>query len=437
MKLQSRNGCQGGTLVITIVICGLVGLMLAAYLSMVSTQLSFTQRSQIWNNCIPLCEAGVEEALAHLNHHLTVSNFAMNGWVEERGLYHKNRESDQGECLMRIDGSYPPVITVVGRIPAPPGHGKISRTVRVRTRLNQRFPTAILARGRINMNGSARVDSFNSTNDLESTNGRYDAAEATDHAAIATLSRTPGDLNLGNAEVYGSVATGPGGTVNIGPNGNVGSESYNNNPVYNGTVETGHYKDDANMQIPDGELPDPFGPTLSPQPGMVNNVSYTFVLGSADYRIDTIDLKGNENILVNGKARLYVAGATSVAGRAKIIIAPGGSLELYAGRSVDLAGGGVMNNGYAKDFSIIGLNTCTGVKYAGNAEFTGTIYAPHAEVMMIGTFDAYGAFVGKTFMIGGTVDIHYDEALRGETNRGRFLADSWEETQLDPSWEEL
>ncbi len=437
MKLQSPNRCQGGTLVITIVICGLVGLMLSAYLSMVSTQFSFTQRSQIWNNCIPLCEAGVEEALAHLNHHLTVSNFAINGWEEERGLYHKNRQFDQGECLMRIDGSYPPVITVVGRIPAPLGNGTISRTVRVRTRLNQRFPTAILARGNINMGGGARLDSFNSTNALESTNGRYDPAEATDHAVIATVSRTPGDLNLGNADVYGSVATGPGGTVSVGPNGNVGSKDYNDNPANNGTVEPNHYKDDANMQIPDGELPDPFGPTISPQPGTVDNVSYTYVLGDADYHINAIDLRAKQNILVRGKARLYVMNTTSVSGQARIIIGPNGSLELYAGRAVDLAGGGVMNNGYAKNFSIVGLNTCTSVKYAGNSEFTGTIYAPHADVTMIGTSDVYGAFVGKTFMIGGTMDLHYDEALRDVPNRGRFLADSWEETKFDPSWEEL
>jgi len=29
------------------------------------------------------------------------------------------------------------------------------------------------------------------------------------------------------------------------------------------------------------------------------------------------------------------------------------------------------------------------------------------------------------------------KALRGETNRGRFVADSWEETKFAPSWEEL
>jgi catechol 2,3-dioxygenase-like lactoylglutathione lyase family enzyme len=226
------------------------------------------------------------------------------------------------------------------------------------------------------MNGSARVDSFNSTNDLESTNGRYDPREATDHAAIVTVSRTPGDLNLGNADIYGSVATGPGGTVRVGPNGNVGSKTYNNDPAHNGAVEPGHYQDNANMQIPDGELPDPFGPTLSPQQGVVDNVSYTYVLGNADYRIDMIELRAKQNILVRGKARIYVQGATSVSGQARIIIAPGGSLELYAGRAVDLAGGGVMNNGYAKNFSIVGLNTCTSVKYAGNSEFTGDNLRP-------------------------------------------------------------
>jgi len=437
MKLHSQKRCHGGVLVITIVICGLVGLMLAAYLSMVSTQIAFTQRSQIWNNCIPLCEAGVEEALAHLNHQHTVSNFAINGWEEERGIFHKNRPFDQGECLMRIDSSYPPIITVVGKISAPLGQGTIARAVRVRTRLNERFPTAILARGRVSMIGGARVDSFNSTNDLESTNGRYDSEEATDHAVIVTVSRTAGDLSVGNADIYGSVATGPGGSVTVGPNGNVGSEDYNNNRVHSGTVEAGHFRDDANMQIPAGELPDPFGPTLSPLSGIVGGVNHKYVLETADYRIDAINLQARETILVKGKARLYVEGPTSVSGQAKIIIAPGGSLELYAGRAVDLAGGGVMNNGYAKDFSIIGLNTCTSIKYAGNSEFTGTIYAPDADVTMIGTFDAYGAFVGKSFLIGGTVDIHYDEALRGETNRGKFLADSWEETQFAPSWEEL
>ena len=68
MKLRRGNSDQGGVLVITIVICALVGLMLSAYLSMVSSQHNFTQHSQIWNNVIPMCESGVEEAMSHINH---------------------------------------------------------------------------------------------------------------------------------------------------------------------------------------------------------------------------------------------------------------------------------------------------------------------------------------------------------------------------------
>jgi hypothetical protein len=423
-------------LVITIVICALVGLMLAAYLSMVSSQFSFTQRSQIWNNCIPLCEAGVEEALAHLNHKNTGSNFAINGWEEYRGLYHKNRELNGGTSMMRIDNSYPPIITVVGQLPAPLGQGFVSRVVRVRTRLNQRFPTTILARGGIDMGGGARVDSFNSTNNTESTAGRYDPAKATDHAVIATVSKNPGDLDLGNADIYGSVATGPGGNVDLAPNGNVGSEDYINNPANSGTVEAGHYTDDANMQIDDGALPEPFGPLERPMSGRVDDVSYEYVLKSADYELNSVSLTSRK-IIVTGKARILVHGTTTIGGQSGIIIRPGASVEWYAGGDVSLAGGGVVNEGYAKDFSIIGLNSCRNVKYAGDAEFTGTIYAPHAAINMVGNSEAFGAFVGASFKITGTMDLHYDEALRDVPNRGKFLADSWEESKFDPSWEEL
>jgi hypothetical protein len=438
MKLQNRNTCQGGTLVITIVISALVGLMLAAYLSMVSAQLTFTQRSQIWNNCIPLCEAGVEEALAHLNHPSTTTDFAINNWREEHGLYHKNTELNGGKCMMRIDKSYPPIITVVGSMAGPLGQGFISRVVRVRTRLNQRFPTTILARGGIDMGGGARVDSFNSTNRAESTpEGRYDPEKATDRALVATISRNPGAMNLGNADIYGSIATGPGGTPSIGPNGKVGSEEHNN--LNRGGIEDGHYSDDANMHIPAGELPKPFGQPLATPDTTNRDYAYVFgrTGGTNDYRLRSISLRNSSKILINGKARIYVEDDTEVSGQAQIVIASGASLELYAGGAVNLTGGGVLNNGFAKDFSLVGLDTCTRIKYTGGSAFTGTIYAPNADITMGGNSDAYGAFVGKTFHIMGAVNVHYDEALGDVPNRGKFLADSWEETKFDPTWEEL
>jgi len=45
------------TVVITMIV---VGLMLAAYLKLVSVQNQFSVRSQTWNRSVPVLEAGVE-----------------------------------------------------------------------------------------------------------------------------------------------------------------------------------------------------------------------------------------------------------------------------------------------------------------------------------------------------------------------------------------
>jgi hypothetical protein len=135
MKLLKGKSNQGGVLVVTIVICALVGLMLSAYLSMVSSQHTFTQRSQVWNNAIPMCEAGIEEAMAHINHNSTLSNnFAINGWRRDGVLYKKERYINGGECRMEIDNGLPPIITVRGSLKEPIGDGTVTRVVKVRTK---------------------------------------------------------------------------------------------------------------------------------------------------------------------------------------------------------------------------------------------------------------------------------------------------------------
>src|SRR5690349_19157458 len=104
MQILGRSGKtpiqSGGVLVITIVVCALVGLMLAAYLSMTANQQNMTQRSQVWNNAIPMCEAGVEEAMAHINHFNTTSNFGINGWTTLSTKYTKQRAVNGGTNLM-------------------------------------------------------------------------------------------------------------------------------------------------------------------------------------------------------------------------------------------------------------------------------------------------------------------------------------------------
>jgi hypothetical protein len=87
---QKRN--VGGTLLTTLVIAAVVGMTLMAYLKMVSNQNYFVQRSQTWNATVPIIEAGLEEALTHLNRNGTNvgnPNLTADGWILRDGVYVK------------------------------------------------------------------------------------------------------------------------------------------------------------------------------------------------------------------------------------------------------------------------------------------------------------------------------------------------------------
>src|SRR5436309_13485290 len=70
----------GQILVATLVIAAVLGVALAAYLNVIHTQNNLTVRSQVWNSCMPVVEAGIEEALAHVNSCGMTNGGKLNGW---------------------------------------------------------------------------------------------------------------------------------------------------------------------------------------------------------------------------------------------------------------------------------------------------------------------------------------------------------------------
>ena len=74
MKIRNTNPSCGSVLMLTLVSTGILTLALGSYLYLVSGQFRATARSQQWNASIPIAEAGLEEAMAHLNR-----NFNTNG----------------------------------------------------------------------------------------------------------------------------------------------------------------------------------------------------------------------------------------------------------------------------------------------------------------------------------------------------------------------
>jgi hypothetical protein len=298
--------------------------------------------------------------------------------------------------------------------------------------MNQRFPAAILARGTINLNGAGRVDSFNSTNMAESLNGQYDITRATDHALVGTTLRTPMAIAVGTMSVYGSAATGPGGTVTVANSGSVGSRPWVESVIGKGAVEPGHHINDANYYIPPANLPTDFAPVALPMnvmfPPVVGGTNYNYaILADGDYRqIGNVSIGSGQKMLIAGVCRIHVTGQFTVSSSGYVLMNTNAYVEFYCSGRVDIQGQGFINlNGYAKNFSIISL-TSQPVSYGGQARLIGTFYAPLSTVTLFGTTDAIGAFTCNNFSLGGTMGIHFDEALKGEP-KIRFIASSWQE----------
>jgi len=172
---QAKRSCRGHILVATLVIAAVLGIALAAYLNVIHTQNNLTVRSQTWNDCMPLVEAGIEEALAHLNHPGT-TNWGTYGWNWDAGqkAFVKSRPmgSDGGtfKCLIATNPGPFPVITSTGTLPSPVtvGTGKnpflaaalpappptISRTVKATTFKPPALIKGLMAKVSIDFNGN-------------------------------------------------------------------------------------------------------------------------------------------------------------------------------------------------------------------------------------------------------------------------------------------
>jgi hypothetical protein len=226
--------------------------------------------------------------------------------------------------------------------------------------------------------------------------GGYDPLKRKDTAFVASLSSATNAIDTGGGEILGSAATAPGGLVL----GTVGDGAWCT--TMTGT-QPGHVRDDFDLVIPDAALPSVTWVAAPPN----------YVLGNDNYKV-TGDLTTSVNVV--GKARLWVTGNVRIRGGDTITINNGRSLEIFLGTTTgtnvtaDFGGNGIVN--YAiTNCTILGLPTCTSIKYSGGVDMVARIYAPQADVVFRGAVSAYSAFTANSFSLSGSSGIHIDEAL--------------------------
>src|SRR5262245_32134627 len=92
MKIERRDGGGelGGVLLVALLICLLLGTAIGSYLTLVQNQSLSVARAEAWNSALVVAEAGVEEAMAHLNSGVNTNNLAVNSWTKVgNGIYQR------------------------------------------------------------------------------------------------------------------------------------------------------------------------------------------------------------------------------------------------------------------------------------------------------------------------------------------------------------
>lgn len=395
-------------------------------------------QSATWNSALPQAEAGIEEAMSHMRQ-VGVGPRSVNGWTmtSVTNVY-LTRTNSEGAFKVLISGATPPIVTSTGLVWSARSGKYIQRRIRANTKGISYFMKAISAKKTINFSGQLTVDSFDSSTDVYSSGGMYDPAKKKDKGDVATNESTPGAIYLGGqTSIYGSLATGPTGTVTIASPSqvSVGSLAY----VSGGStgIQTNKYSKDMNVAFPDVTEPYPYGTsgiTIIPPAYtglLVSGTNYQQVLkGGVNYSISTLYIAASANWLVEGATQLYVKDGVQIAGT--ITILPGASLQLYVQKgTVTISGNGIRNHtGYAGNFALWCMPFVTNVSLSGDGNFIGTIYAPNSPLALSGggstVLDFQGAVVANSVAGSGKYKFHYDEQLQNTGLRNLQVV-SWKE----------
>ena len=410
----------------------LFGMFLIYYLNLIRSQATLVGRSQTWNASLATAEAGVEEALAQLNPGAPAPfiDRAANNWGGPvNGLYGPvSRVCGNGSYSVVISNDTPPTIYSTGTASNAALSGTLTRMLRVTTTNTALFSVGMAAKESINFTGNGvTTDSFNSADPNLSENGMYPLDYPSRRSTNGDVASIGGLINVGNANVNGTLYLGPTASDNMGANGYI----------------SGGVSNDFNVEFEDVIVPQTNWVSAVPlsTPLTTNGVSYKYVFPDSPvptavqyYTLDGSGLN-NQSLYVgsNQHVTLLVAASTSPVNiRVGGAGTNSGQLTFYMdGPSFTLSGTNIVDSLNALNFTYYGTTNNTQISFKGNASFTGTIYAPEADFKMGGggssIYDFVGSSVTKSVTMTGHYNFHFDENLMKAGPMRGYVATSWRE----------
>lgn len=369
MKPRSRTGRKGqrGFLLITVywIVAVMVmhGVVLVTY---AIADLRAAQRAQASLQAVYQAEAGVDQAITQMR-----ANAAWAGGAGAAG--------GTGTFAVGVQalGANQQRISVQGNVNL--AGGTVTRSLEsiMNVTPGTGVPPGMFADLSVNLNGSVRVDSYDSRQPVfRSTNRGMVGTNSTQNEAIR--------IN-GAVDVFGDVRSGPG--------------------------------------APAGAIRITGASRVSGQVGP-NTQLYPMALVSEPLGNEALRLNGHDTLTLPGG--VYHFSSITINGGAKLTFT--GPATVYTGSFI-LNGNGIASADEAPPNLSVKVVGAGRVTLNGATDFYGHIYAPESEVTLNGNNELFGAITSKRLVGNGSVKMWYDEALNsgggGTPNTVQVL--SWTE----------
>lgn len=228
----------------------------------------------------------------------------------------------------------------------------------------------------VSLNGVAYTDSYNS--DL----GPYTAGTAGASGNVCSN----GSISLvGGSRIYGDAHPGQGQTVSGGAGAVTGSTTPLGGTLTVPPVDFQNFAtSNSNGTIP---LTSKGNNPLSASKAFSLSGNESLTLSAGTYYFTSFTMSGNSTLNISGLVVIYCSGA------------------------INQVGGSISNTGHKpRDLQFYSSGATVALK--GSSAFYGFVYAPNADITRNGgTEECYGALIGKTLSLGGSVGVHFDQSL--------------------------
>lgn len=454
--LRSHRAERGSLLIIAMLLCAVIGLSIVSYLNLGRTGMEISNRALYNNGAMNLAENGLEQAMYSINKKISDATYvwADHGWtIVGTSARQKWSDYDFGQGTRGMVRAYvydyaagaaPRIIarstvTVGGR-----SSQAIEKWIEVQLRRTSKFANGLVAKETINFSGNnASVDSWNSDPDNNSGTAAipYSSSVKNANGSVGSISVSVDAVGVNNADIFGYASTG-GALPSVGSNGRIGGFTQ-----ALGTMDMTRVSTDFTASF-DAVATPTTGTAIS----AIGNGDLPMTLGTAgiatELRVASIDSSGNNTkiLTIEGDVTLVITApagspAISLTGQSSIYITPGSSLKIYTEGNVAVTGGGVANGGTTEAtanqpiaFQIWGTSTSTTIDQAiaikGNGVLSGVVYAPNAEVAIVGDTEVMGSFVAEDIRVTGNAHFHYDESLANFGSGNPYRVSRWRELTL-------